>query len=104
MKDEEVGGEWGAGPGWVGGVGRSQAGLGGQAPPTAHSHRPLPLLPRPQLRRMQEMLQKMKQQMQDRDPAAAPRAITILPASGLALPTPGPRRAWTRRRIHLDRP
>ena len=37
----------------------------GQAPPTARSHRPLPLLPHPQLRRMQEMLQKMKQQMQD---------------------------------------
>lgn len=60
---------------WAGSGGRGQAGWagwggarlgwGGQAPPTAHSHRPLPLLPRPQLRRMQEMLQKMKQQMQD---------------------------------------
>ena len=65
LEGEEVGGEWGAELGWMGGVGRSQAGLGGQAPPTARSHRPLPLLPRPQLRRMQEMLQKMKQQMQD---------------------------------------
>lgn len=81
MKDEEVGGEqgrshggWagrGEGPGWVvepgwwaGSGGGARLGAG-QAPPSARSHRPLPLLPRPQLRRMQEMLQKMKLQMQD---------------------------------------
>lgn len=46
MKDEEVGGEWGAGPGWVGGVGRSQAGLGG-AGPAHRSLTPPPAAPAP---------------------------------------------------------
>ena len=38
MKDEEVGGEWGAEPGWIGGVGWSQAGRRGRPhPPLAHT-------------------------------------------------------------------
>lgn len=96
MKDEEVGRQQGRSRGW----GRGQ----GQARPIALLTPPS-VVPAPPPAKAHAG-DAAENEAANAGPVTPPQphfSVDILPVSRLALPTPGPRLAWTGHRIRLDR-